>query len=348
MSELRQNLATGDWVVVAPERLKGKPLQSEPNPTMDVHPTYDESCPFCPPNEPRFPHVELAREPHPDGESPAAPWITRAIENKYKIFQPRSEPLPVDARGGYEREGIYAKVAAEGSHELVLESPIHNRTFATMSHREVEAVVDAYLGRFRALRQIPGNLLTILFKNHGPKAGASQLHPHGQILSSRLVPNFVRYLLEEATRYFDAHGRCVFCTMIDYEREQGARVVYENERFIGYVPYAQPVPYEMHLTPKKHDSLFEDMSATEAADFADCLRACLGKLYDALSNPDFNLILRNPPHALSHVPFYHWYLQVVPHTRAPGGFERGSRIMVNVVSPEAAAKHLREVSAPDG
>lgn len=342
MSELRQNLATGDWVVIAPERLKGRPLQSTLNPGADTLPPYAADCPFCPRNEDRFPHVELERAAHPDRPHPDRPWISRAIENKYKIFQPCGDSFT--SPEGYEREGIYAKVAAEGSHELVLESPVHNRTFATMSQEEVAAVVAMYVSRLRALRASPGSLLAILFKNHGPKAGASQPHPHCQLLSSRVVPGFVRTLVEEATRYFDAHGRCVFCTMIEYEGAAGTRVVYENERFIAYVPYAQPVPYEMVVTPKVHDSLFEDMGDAEVASFADCLRVTLRKLYLCLSNPDFNLILRNPPHALSHVPFYHWYLQIVPHTRPPGGFERGSRIMVNVVSPEASAEHLRSTT----
>lgn len=339
MHELRQDLATGDWVVVAPERLKAKPLQEQLNDRMDAHPTHAEDCPFCPGNENRFVHVELDRAPHASRETGSPPWITRAIENKYKIFEPSAQPTAPIA--GYEHEGIYARVAAEGSHELVIESAIHNRTFATMSNDEIEAVVAMYLRRFRALRKLPGNLLTILFKNHGPRSGASQLHPHCQILSSRVVPNFVRNLLDEATRYFDAHGRCVFCTVIEHELREGTRLVHQNDRFVCFVPFAQPLPYAMQIAPKTHDSLFEDMAESEVADFADCLGEAMGRLYRCLSNPDFNLILRNPPHALSRVPFYHWYLQIVPQIREPGGFEQGSRIMVNVVSPERSAAELR-------
>ena len=62
MSELRQNLATKEWVVIAPERGK-KPhaLKSEvaggPVPVSE----YDIDCPFCPGNEERFPDVERHR-----------------------------------------------------------------------------------------------------------------------------------------------------------------------------------------------------------------------------------------------------------------------------------------------
>ncbi|RLB48589.1 MAG: hypothetical protein DRI90_25280, partial [Deltaproteobacteria bacterium] len=342
MSELRQDLATGDWVIIAPERLKGKSLQSKTNPPVTDRPAFEPSCPFCPANEERFPHVEVDCIAHPDAEA-GSRWLVWGIENKYKIF--KHHDSGPEGLAAFERDGPYARVIGQGVHELVIESPLHNRTFATMSPGEVEAVVAMYLRRFRALKQIPGSLLTIMFKNHGPRSGASQPHSHSQILSCRVVPNHLRYMLEEGTRYFDTNGVCVFCRMIEFELSDGSRVVYQNERFVAYAPFAQPTPYEVHIFPKGHDSLFEDMSDEEAADFADCLRATMKKLYVALSNPDFNLILRNPPHHLARVPFYHWHLRVVPHLCGAGGFERGSRMTVNLVVPEDTARELREATA---
>jgi len=339
VSELRQDLATGDWVIIAPERLKGRPLQSKTNPPITDRPPYEPSCPFCPANEDRFPHVEVDAIPHPEPDG-TKPWLVWGIENKYKIFKHHgSAPAGLTA---FDRAGIYARAVGEGVHELVIESPEHNRTFATMSPPEVEAVVAMYLRRFRALKQVPGSLLTILFKNHGPRSGASQPHSHCQILSSRVVPNHLRQLLEAGTRFFDTRGVCVFCHMVEHELAEGTRIVYQNERFVAYVPYAQPTPYEVQIFPKHHDSLFEDMGEAEAVDFADCLRVTMKKLYVALSNPDFNLILRNPPHHLGKVPFYHWHLRVVPHLCGAGGFERGSRMTVNLVVPEDTARELRD------
>ena len=343
MSELRQNLATQEWVIIAPERLKGKPLQSETNALMDCFPEYDPKCPFCPKNEDKFENVEIDFIPHPNpGNDAHGSWLARIIENKFKIFED-FEFCPVKPTE-FDQDGIYAKFMGCGSHELALESPVHNRTFATMSSDEVESVVQMYLRRFNDLKQYPNNLLTIIFKNHGRLSGASQIHAHTQILGSRVVPNHIRFLLHEATRFFDSHGICVFCKIIDFELNDGSRLVYENESFVSYVPYAEAVPFEVHILPKAHDALFGDMDDQEAVHFADCLRITMRKLYVALANPDFNLILRNPPYPLSGVPFYHWHLQVIPLTRLPGGFERGSRIMVNVMLPEECARILRETN----
>lgn len=346
MSELRQNLATREWVIIAPERLKGRSLQSETNPFMETYPAYDPTCPFCPRNEERFENVEIDFAPHPDPKNKAeSRWYVRSIENKFKIFE-EYDSCPIKPTE-FERDGIHAKFMGCGSHELVLESPIHNKTIATMSAPELEAVVGAYLSRFNALKQNPNNLLTIIFKNHGQRAGASQVHGHTQILSSRVVPNFLRFLIDEATRYFDTNGICVFCKILEHELKEGKRVVYENDRFAAYTPFAQSQPFEINIFPKVHDALFGDMDDREAAAFADCLRVTTRKLYLALSNPDYNLILRNPPYPLSGVPFYHWHLQIVPYTRLPGGFELGSRIMVNVMLPEECARILREADGQD-
>jgi len=344
MSELRQNLATREWVIIAPERLKGKPLVREPNALMDAFPDYAENCRFCPRNEERFRDVSIEQIPHPAPDNAAgSSWLARCIENKYKIFA-EYESCPTKPTE-FERDGIYCRFMGCGNHELVVESPEHNKTLATMSQQEAEAVVALYLRRFQALKANPNNLLTIIFKNHGPRSGASQPHPHSQILGMRVVPNFLRFLIDEATRFFDSNGICVFCKILEFELERETRIVYRNERFVAYVPYAASVPYEVHILPRVHDALFGDMSDHEAALFADCLRKTMRKVYHALFNPDYNLLLRNPPYPLSGVPFYHWHLQILPHTTSMGGFELGSRIRVNVTRPEECARHLRDIDA---
>ena len=82
MSELRQNLATKQWVVISSERAK------KPNavlnkiigtPVSDKN--YDSEYPFCPGNEKTFPVEERHRIEDKDGN-----WLTRVIDNKFKIL----------------------------------------------------------------------------------------------------------------------------------------------------------------------------------------------------------------------------------------------------------------------
>lgn len=341
MSELRQNITTSEWVVIAPERLKDGPLQATLNSAQDDLPLHDDRCPFCPANQERFDNLEIDSIPHHDPDNLiGSPWIAQCVENKYKVFE--EDP---DHRGGpveFETDGIYRRLEGHGSHELVIESPVHNETLATMPRAAIAAVLELYLLRFRALDSA-GNLLTVIFKNHGRRSGASQPHPHSQVVGMRVVPNYIRFLLEEARRYFDSNGVCVYCKVLRHELADGRRVVWENDRFVCFVPYAAAVPYEMHILPRKHAAHFGKLGGEEIAALADCLRASMRKLYLGLSNPDFNLVVKNAPYAQGKVPSYHWHIQVVPCLRSPGGFELGARVNVNVVAPEAAAEHLRRV-----
>lgn len=340
MSELRQNLMTREWVIMAPERLKGKkPEDLCAREVLDLS-EYEKNCPFCPGNDDRYENIEIDRI-----SGGVHGWLARSIENKYKIFG--EHPDCTDRPRAFDSDGIYFSYDGCGSHDLVIESSLHNIDFGLMSAEQASAPVSLWLNRFNSLQQNPNNLLTVIFKNHGPESGASQRHPHSQIVAMRVVPNFIRFLLEEAQRYFDNFGVCVFCRIMEHELSERNRVIFENRHFFSYVPYAASVPYEMHIIPKTHDALFGDMHVAEKEDFCDCLVNTLGALRRALNNPDYNLILRNPPYPLSGVPYYHWHIQIVPHIVTPGGFEMGSHMQVNVVLPEDAAAHLRENVSKD-
>jgi len=332
MSELRQNLATREWVVIAPERLKGKSLIKEPNRLLDVLPEYEESCPFCPGNEKKFIHIQK------DLIMKNNEWTVKGIENKYRIFKKYDDAGLKE----FNNEGIYLNYEGYGEHELVIEHNKHNKSFAVMENIEVENVIEMYLRRFNDLKKNPNNQLTMIFKNNGIFAGASQKHPHSQIVSLRVIPNYLRTLLDEATRYFDNHGICVFCKIIEYEKKEQKRIVFENSEFNSFVPYAASTPYEVCILPKKHDSVFRDTTSNEVTCLAECLKITMNKIYKCLSNPDYNLILRNPPYSLAGVLFYHWHIQIIPRISKPGGFELGTRMNVNVVYPEKAAEDLRK------
>jgi UDPglucose--hexose-1-phosphate uridylyltransferase len=332
-NEIRQRIDTGNWVIMAPERLKGGELISDNN-LLDKVSDYDCKCPFCPGNEDRFENIEIDRINKPE----TGDWTVKCLENKYQIFSNRvSSP---EGNGEFEFDGIYRKYVRYGNHELVIESEKHNKTFGTMTHDEVTNVFEMYYKRYRALNNNK-NLQTVIFKNHGVKSGASQKHPHSQIVSMMVVPKYIRELINEAIDYFDSNGLCVFCKVVEHEMNEGIRIVYQNDKFIAICPYASNVPYEVDIYPKKHQGSFEIMPGEDINELSDCVRTVMGKIYKALSNPDFNIIFRNPPYHLSNVLYYHWHMKIVPYLITPGGFELGSSMRVNVLSPENAAEILR-------
>lgn len=335
MSELRQNLATLEWVVIAPGRSnKPKNLNVNMAKIRAAEKAHDASCPFCPGNEAASPVEEKFRIDNSGGD-----WKVRVINNKFKIFAAEACPLKPEP---FQDEGIYKKLKACGEHELVIETPRHNKVIVEMSEEEIRDIILALMHRYRSFEKNSGNLITLIFKNYGAMAGQTQVHSHAQIVNSRIVPTYIRLLLHEAQRYFDGSGMCIFCDMLNYERKDGRRWIYENEDYAAFVPYAAGSEHETWIMPKHHDAGLDSLEGDKIDGLAQILGTVFRKFHKAIEDPDFNFVVRNAPYPLAGVPFYHWHIQLLPRTKIAGGFERGTRIPVNTVYPEESARLLRE------
>lgn len=120
MPEFRQNLATKEWIIIAAERAKRPEEFAKERPAAMEQPAYSPTCPFCPGNEGMTPEAILTI-PYAD---PEGKWDVRVVPNKYPAlvpspdgeYQTRSEWVGPHLR----RDGI-------GEHEIVVETPLHNR-----------------------------------------------------------------------------------------------------------------------------------------------------------------------------------------------------------------------------
>jgi len=335
MSEIRQNLATREWVIIAPTRSKKpKSLNVDIDKIRASEKPYDSSCPFCPGKEGTSPVEKKFRIDGPQGD-----WKVRVINNKFKIFAADLCSLKPEP---FLTEGIYKKLKACGEHELIIETPQHNKTIIDMNEDEVKSIILAIVNRYHSFEKNSGNLITLIFKNYGAMAGQTQIHSHTQIVNSRIVPSYIRLLLNEAQEYFDDNGTCVFCDMLNYELKDGKRLIYENEDYAAFVPYAAGTEHETWIMPKYHGAGLDSLKDERIDRLANILRVVFGKFYAAIKDPDFNFVIRNAPYPLAGVPFYHWHIQLLPRTKIVGGFERGTRIPVNTIYPEESAKLLRE------
>jgi len=188
------------------------------------------------------------------------------------------------------------------------------------------------------------NLITI-FRNHGPRAGTSLEHPHSQIIATPIVPPHVRYPLEQAVLHFDNVGRCVYCDMIEEERKQKERLIFDTDNFLAFSPYAARTPFETRIYPKRHMTVFSQISDGEIEDLAWVLRNVLLKLHVCLNNPDYNYIIRSAPVGEDNARYLHWYMVIIPKITTRAGFEIGSGIYINSVPPEDCARYLRETNS---
>lgn len=329
MPEIRQNMATKEWVIVSTERAK-RPEQFKKQKPKEAMPEFNKDCPFCPGNESLTPYEMFVINDN------AGKWKIRAIPNKFPALV---------SEGPLEREirDIHRKISGVGVCEVIIESPIHNTTVALMPEYDITQILQVYKNRFENISRDPRIKLVTIFRNHGELAGASLVHPHSQIVATPVVPFGIRNRLEEAVRFYDETGDCAYCKMLQAELQEKARIVTETGSFVAFIPYAALSPFHIWILPKKHVSSFDETSDMELNDLAKNLKTTLAKLYYGLEDPDYNYIIRTAPLDDKQNEYYHWYLTIVPRVIKTAGFELGTGMSINTSYPEESAKYLREI-----
>ena len=121
----------------------------------------------------------------------------------------------------------------------------------------------------------------------------------------------------------------------------------ENQEFLCSNPYAPRFPFEMWILPKRHACYFEDSQKLQFEFLAPILSEALRRMDKVLARPSYNFILHSSPLHEKTGDFYHWHIEICPRTSIPTGFELGSGLFVNTISPEAAAARLRAVALKD-
>lgn len=336
MPELRQDPITREWVVIAVERGK-RPHDFQAPGEKARQECLDQqrpSCPFCMGNEAKTP-PEVAAYRENGTKANTAGWRVRTVPNRFAALKMEGE------RQRREIGDFFRMMDGVGAHEVIIETPNHCDTIGRMSDEQVEGVALMYLDRFRALKGDARFESIILFRNRGTRAGASLLHPHSQLIATPMVPGMLRRRLEMSFRYYDDHGACVYCRMVEREKEEGLRMVLENDDYVAFEPFASRVPFETWIVPKDHKSAFEDISRDQAKALGRTLNAVLGLLYRKLDDPDYNYVVRTEPLREDHSSYFHWSLHILPRLTTAAGFEMGSGMYINPMPPETAAAFLR-------
>lgn len=341
ISELRRDPVSRDWVVIAVGRAKRPHFRKR-------KPSLKESMARCPfqklpetlvlysLNDREDPRTRKQKHPGPK-EIWDSPWWVRVVKNLYPAFG-RGKCTVEHTRGPYKwMEGV-------GHHEVVITKD-HWRSFAEMSDEETELVVRAYQDRYLSFKEDVCVKYISLFHNKGWSAGASIFHPHSQIIAIPVIPPDINRSFKGAARYYKKTGHCVHCVVLDYELEVQERIVYENEHFLVFAPFASKTAFETRIFPKRHSPYFEEINPEERLAFANSLRVALAKLFKALSDPDYNFFIHTAPLVRDTKEFqhYHWHLEILPKTSFWAGFEISTGIEISTVSPEEAAKTLRKI-----
>jgi UDPglucose--hexose-1-phosphate uridylyltransferase len=331
MPELRKDPVTGRWVIISTSR------QKRPNDFRFERATVlgREQCPFCPGREALTPSEVLSYRQN--GGPPNGPgWTVRVVPNKFPALQ-------VEGTLDREGEGLFDRMNGVGAHEVIIETPDHDRTLASMAELEIERVLSAYRDRIQDLKQDRRLRHILIFKNHGAPAGATLEHTHSQLIALPIVPDFLREELDGARAHFAAKERCVYCDIVRQELREGTRVIQENADLVALAPYAPRFAFETWLLPKRHAARFEDAPRHEYESLARLLRSVLQRMDRALERPSYNLIIHTAPFSSGIEDVFHWHVEIMPKLTRVAGFEWGTGFYINPTSPEEAARVLRNV-----
>ncbi len=314
MPELRRDPVVGRWVIISTERAR-RPSDFSPVPRLRK----GGPCVFCGGQEHRTPEEVWALRP--DRSEPNTPgWLLRVVPNKFPALRIEGELEPA-------AEGLYDRMSGVGAHEVVIESPDHDAAIERLPPAHLAEVFRAYRDRIVDLSKDPRLEYVMVFKNHGDPAGASLEHTHSQLIATPVVPLMVEEELAGALQHLRIKKRCIWCDIIRQERQEGGRVILDQDGFMALSPFAPRFPFETWILPTVHRSRYEDTPPGDFARLAAAVRQVLGRMGQFLDDPPYNFMLHSAPLRGPALDHFHWHLEIIPKLTRVAGLRMGDRVL---------------------
>jgi UDPglucose--hexose-1-phosphate uridylyltransferase len=337
ISELRQDLVGGDWMIVATGRAK------RPNSFTGGRQKFEQDISQCPFEDPQVTdHSEPLLIYYINGQKRKIKGVKKLV--KEWSLQVVKNKFPALGQGDCSKtykEGPYTIMDGTGFHEIIITRD-HRKHLALMSLEKVEEVLRAYQERYLSLMDHKCVNYIFIFHNHGKEAGATLSHPHSQLIAMPILPADLKRSLRWAKEYYEEHHQCVYCEMINWEKKE-RRSIFQNKHFIVYSPFVPRVNFELRIYPRKHQSNFEKMTDIERKYLAEALWQSLHRLYKGLNDPAYNLFIHTAPCDGKDYSYFHWYIEILPKTNTWAGIELGTGVEVINVKPEEVAKFFRKI-----
>ena len=308
-----------------------------------VHPTTKKStdskkCPYCPGNE-SMTNPSLLSLVAKDG------MLQRLQDGEdffvtdwsVRVFESKEPAVSTSSPNTYSDRPLYSE-PAYGYHYVVVASPSHKDSLATISVEQWSNVLVVVQDRLRWLYTQKGVTYVSIFVNHGKESGADVQHSHINMVSFSTLPPVIEAEAEASHRILNEKGVCPMCQAKDVE-SAGPRQILQTEGFVAFCPWAPSYPFEFWICPKKHNTSFSKITQKEINDVSLILRATLGGLNKEVKDLSFNLAFHLSPEKKNSRQI-HWHIEVYPITGGWSGLERGYGVFLNTVSPEKAAERL--------
>ncbi len=321
--EIRRDPTTGLYTIISTERVE-RPIHLEPRRVPKVPPA---ECPFCPGNE-------HATERVIDTLSDEAGWQVRAVANKYPALS-ATDALHSRAFGLYDRH------SGTGAHEVIIEGRAHDVPLCAQPDDVMEATLIMARRRMADLHNDFRLRALTWFRNHGQDAGASQAHPHAQLIGLPFVPPLLAEMVARAAAHRAERGRDLLGDLLQQDLDEGARVVWRDDEIVAVCPWAPRAPFEVWFVPTREGAHFRHAAAAQLTSLARALCAVGTAIGRELEGPSHNLTLFTAPRDLPEGEGFRWHLRLQPRLEPGGGYEIGWCGAIVSVPPDEAAAALR-------
>ncbi len=341
MSDIRFDPVTNLWVVIARNRHE-RPIEFVPSESRQQQ----LLCPFCIGNEEETPPARASYRP--DGTSfsenqDSTPWAVRVVPNKYPMYPTggKAEERKRGSKNTSVSKSIFPYQSAEsfGEQEVIICSPRHVDSLSELNDEELLTTFAAFQDRIQWMAGHDAIRHAMLFLNCRSTAGASLSHLHAQLIGSPIVSDELGDRAHRNEQHHREHGKALIESCAIWELEQRSRIIYQSENFCVFCPYASRFPFQVWLVPKHSIRSFVDCPVEMRNELARSCRWLISALETIVDQPGYNLLLHQAPFAMSQTD--HWYFEIIPRLTRTAGYEWGTNIWVNPVSPETAAKRLR-------
>jgi len=327
MSEIRKDILTGQWIILADNRM-GKPYDFEfSKPQREIV----KVCSFCPGNE--YMTTETIYEEQ--GENG---WILRVFANKYPAVEWGCEE---EYRFSEDDVTVFGK--ASGRHEILVDTPEHSGKIQDFSLKQYNILLKALRERFRDMSKEKIIEYVHIFKNCGASAGASISHSHWQIIGIPFIPKENEEVMKSSEEYYRENGSSIFESIIESEKKCGKRVVSENEKFIAFAPYASRFAFELTVMDKEGGQNFGEFSDEKIDALSSIFKDSVIRVSKVMKDVCFNISFNDAPLGYESSKYHHWHLRIIPRIGRLAGFELGTGGYINPVFPETAAEFYRSL-----
>lgn len=313
MAELRWHPLTKDWVMIASSR------QNRPQMPKDW-------CPFCPGS----------------GKVPDEFEVYK-YDNDFPALS-QNPPTPDDVANDF-----FKTAECYGKCEVILYSSGHTVTIPELTDSHVTKLVNLWCERFEAMQADEKIKYCFIFENRGDVVGVTMPHPHGQIYGYPFVPKKIELETASAKEYYETMGKCIFCDMLDNEKADGRRIIFQNEHFTVFLPFFTEYPYGVYIISNRHVNYITELTQTEKEALAVTIKHTVGML-DSLFDYHFPYMMcmhNAPVNSGDFSKDFHFHIEFFPPMRSAdkikfnASSETGAWAHCNPTCPEETSKELR-------